>query len=550
LDDANEKANPGVDIDSLSGKCNTLPKTLKFLRIPGLKKWVDIPNDPEDISGGYLLEFEFISRFDDETSGFITSDGQCVVVKSPEKATKAEIDYIYSIVDPALEAIYAEDGYNSQGKHYSEYFDMDSLVDMYILQELTSNIDACLTSFFLVKPEGSDKLICAPVWDLDKGYEPHERYAGLTSGATTWWVNSIYGYRTGRNTFTEKPLFYNAAYRHADFRRLVEEHWAAFLSGGGMSVALDCIRSDSALYAASSVMNGIRWGCYGTEDPEACLNGYYARVNEVADFVTTRIQSLTKGFGTDSAMLYYDANGGLGWIFQQEITSVGDTVTVLNPYTAQTLIDFTDNDATRIVAADISKTFAGWNTEPDGSGEMFYPGDDITLKDRTVTLYAQWGNTNEHIHQFSKTAVEPTCTTGGYILQKCVNCGHSYLCSISLPTGHKCDEHGICGKCGAFLPVISVNAENSAIKVGETAVFKADVCNVPTGARVKWTVVGIGVSTGVSEDTLTRTVRSKYIGRIIVRATLVDSDGKIIKNAEGLPAASTDSALVRSKQSI
>lgn len=34
--------------------------------------------------------------------------------------------------------------------------------------------------------------------------------------------------------------------------------------------------------------------------------------------------------------------------------------------------------------------FSGWNTKPDGSGEKYGPGQDITLKE-DLTLYAQWG---------------------------------------------------------------------------------------------------------------------------------------------------------------
>lgn len=34
--------------------------------------------------------------------------------------------------------------------------------------------------------------------------------------------------------------------------------------------------------------------------------------------------------------------------------------------------------------------FSGWNTKPNGSGEKYVPGQDITLKE-DLTLYAQWG---------------------------------------------------------------------------------------------------------------------------------------------------------------
>lgn len=46
--------------------------------------------------------------------------------------------------------------------------------------------------------------------------------------------------------------------------------------------------------------------------------------------------------------------------------------------------------------------FLGWNTKPDGSGEKYGPGQDITLKE-DLTLYAQWSP-----KPTPKPALEPT----------------------------------------------------------------------------------------------------------------------------------------------
>ena len=47
--------------------------------------------------------------------------------------------------------------------------------------------------------------------------------------------------------------------------------------------------------------------------------------------------------------------------------------------------------------------FSGWNTKPNGSGEKYDPGQDITLKE-DLTLYAQWGLPKPT----PKPALEPT----------------------------------------------------------------------------------------------------------------------------------------------
>ena len=47
-----------------------------------------------------------------------------------------------------------------------DYFDLDSLIDMYILHELFKNTDSGWSSFFLYKPSGG-KFYYAPPWDFD-----------------------------------------------------------------------------------------------------------------------------------------------------------------------------------------------------------------------------------------------------------------------------------------------------------------------------------------------------------------------------------------------
>ena len=70
--------------------------------------------------------------------------------------------------------------------------------------------------------------------------------------------------------------------------------------------------------------------------------------------------------------LTYDANGGIGTM-SAKIDVAGKIVTV-----AQN--EFTRNDY----------TFTGWNTQADGKGTAYKPGDNFTLTDNDAVLYAQW----------------------------------------------------------------------------------------------------------------------------------------------------------------
>lgn len=70
-------------------------------------------------------------------SGFVTSRGQAVEIDGPEYASKEQILYIRNFVQETEDAIYSETGYNSKGKHYSDYIDADSLITAYLVQEIS-----------------------------------------------------------------------------------------------------------------------------------------------------------------------------------------------------------------------------------------------------------------------------------------------------------------------------------------------------------------------------------------------------------------------------
>ena len=70
--------------------------------------------------------------------------------------------------------------------------------------------------------------------------------------------------------------------------------------------------------------------------------------------------------------LTYDTNGGEGAI-ESATGAAGENVTVAENV-------FTRNNY----------TFTGWNTQADGKGTAYKPGDSFTLTDKDTVLYAQW----------------------------------------------------------------------------------------------------------------------------------------------------------------
>ena len=127
LEKANENANPEVDIETLPRGGTGPNNTVQRADVKGSRKWIQIPEDPADLTGGYLLEYDYQDRYNKELCGFVTSNGQPVVLKAPEYASEAEVNYIADLMEEAGQALYSPTGFNEAGRYYDEYYDLDSL---------------------------------------------------------------------------------------------------------------------------------------------------------------------------------------------------------------------------------------------------------------------------------------------------------------------------------------------------------------------------------------------------------------------------------------
>ncbi len=141
----------------------------------GSYRYVEGLTEPELTEGtthhAYLLEIDGISRYDDELTGFVTERNQAVVTKTPEYLTKETGAYISQFWQEFEDAVYDDDGYNEEtGKYYYEYCDLDSLVNLFLVLELSKNCDAFRSSAFFYFPEDSDIMYAGPVWDFDNSY--------------------------------------------------------------------------------------------------------------------------------------------------------------------------------------------------------------------------------------------------------------------------------------------------------------------------------------------------------------------------------------------
>lgn len=171
--------------------------------------WRDLDHTPEDVTGGWILEYDE-RDYDPDKARFISNHDLSMVLRSMPYASEKQVNYIADYWQEFEDALYAEDGYNEKGKYYTDYIDAESFAEQWILQEL--NTESSLTSsvyFYKDSDEqGDGKLHALYLWDME-----HSLTRGGMAHAS--WIASK----------CEPDAFWSQFYRHKDFAKLVNEVW-------------------------------------------------------------------------------------------------------------------------------------------------------------------------------------------------------------------------------------------------------------------------------------------------------------------------------------
>lgn len=135
-------------------------------------KTYTIANYPEiqipDISGGYLIELD---EYYDEVSKFKTENNQPIMFKNPEfVGTNPEMmAYIKAYIQAFENAVQSDSytaAYEGEILHYSELFDMDALVDYWLINEIFFNEELNKKSTYMYK-DIDGLMYMGPIWDMD-----------------------------------------------------------------------------------------------------------------------------------------------------------------------------------------------------------------------------------------------------------------------------------------------------------------------------------------------------------------------------------------------
>lgn len=175
-------------------------------------------NDPEKITGGYIIETDI-----HEGNHYTSFKNVKMTYKYPEDDDyhQSQYDYIANFLNTAENYLYAE-WFTDPEEGWRKYMDEKSMADFIILKEFVGDMDG-YTSTYMHKRRGCDKLFFGPVWDCDKGWDndvrvPHREYQPLTSLMiyAGFWMPS----------YVSNDWF-QQVWSDPEFRKFVAARWAA-----------------------------------------------------------------------------------------------------------------------------------------------------------------------------------------------------------------------------------------------------------------------------------------------------------------------------------
>ncbi len=176
------------------------------------KDRVAIEEEPEEVEkNGYLVEmsrYAVENKFDLDTATYeVKSD-----LSENQSIRKKQLNYISNSIKKAYDALN-----KGNEKEVGKYVDLDSLVDIYIANEIFKNVDAGWDSFYMYKPVDG-KLCFGPLWDFDLAMGN----ANCVKGIESW--EGFNPYHVLNLNANSNPWFCRALSQKW-FRNLVKKRW-------------------------------------------------------------------------------------------------------------------------------------------------------------------------------------------------------------------------------------------------------------------------------------------------------------------------------------
>ncbi len=246
----------------------------------------EVLGETSNITGGYLLEADGFADFLNGKTGFYTTYCQSPIrIHYPDEDVIAlvQYEYISSHVNEFESRLFGYDFCDPE-LGYRPYVDSLSLVNWYLVNEISGNLDGFYSTYFY-KEQDDPRLYWGPVWDCDIAYANDSRKGdtsrqlmvdvGFGSDVIRKWMVRLW----------DDPWF----------TQLIARRYSAAVDSGLQDFMLQKIDSLSTLLQASQELNFQVWGIDRKALRERVLYSSYDQyVSDLRSFVDIHIPYLTE----------------------------------------------------------------------------------------------------------------------------------------------------------------------------------------------------------------------------------------------------------------
>ncbi len=281
-----------VDISNLENEIEKvgLPDDITFSKDTNIYgnefKYAEGVVVPDYASLGFLLEYEYPDRVNEENCWFSTSNGNYIVIKSPENLPKSFVKRLSERYQEFENAVYngGINPYNS--RPYTDFVNIDSLVKMFAIEQFSKDIDAFVSSTYMYLDENME-FNYGPVWDFDISY-------GIGSNSETDENQKTSGFTVFNTDLSKKLLniphfkkLYIDFYNHK-LTPLIEN----VILGHERGLYLKPLENYSSDIVNSQIMNFCVWEYSGFSGNKSdwIFDNYYENLDYLKKFISNRHQ--------------------------------------------------------------------------------------------------------------------------------------------------------------------------------------------------------------------------------------------------------------------
>ncbi len=276
------------------------------VNIANLKE-TDLTGD--DITGGYIFKTDkntganlgsWRSKY---PNYFATNNYTTYLYESPKTITSQQRTYLKNYVDNAENALQSEN-YRDKTNGYRKYFDTKSFIQLFLLNELSKNVDGYRISTYFYKDKDSKggKIKAGPPWDYDITYGN----GNYCSGDNPFGFAYRFNY-TCPDDFWQVPFWWERMLSDSAYVKELGQEYSFQRKYGALQNdrLVKHIDTLTNILKEPIVRNFQKWPILGTyvwPQPTPYAGTWEQEVNELRNFLTQRLQWLDNNIKTDFAI--------------------------------------------------------------------------------------------------------------------------------------------------------------------------------------------------------------------------------------------------------